>query len=184
MSDALPVERALTALGELLATEGEEVYLVAVGGAALRLLGLIDRTTSDVDVIARLPDASGSVSSPDPLPPAVVRAAAAVARDLDLPADWLNTEIAAPRGPVSHPVSGTTSPGAGSEARRAASISGSSAGGRSSPSSSSLPLTGGPAASTSRTSVRSAQPASNSRPRARCARRMPTPPSLTSWIKW
>ena len=95
MSDHLPIERALTALGELLAADGDEVHLVAVGGAALRLLGLIDRTTSDVDVIARLPDASASVSPPDPLPPAVVQAAAAVARDLGLPADWLNTEIAA-----------------------------------------------------------------------------------------
>ncbi len=95
MPDDIPIERALMALGELLAAEGDEVHLIAVGGAALRLLGLIDRTTSDVDVIARLPDASGPVSPPDPLPPAVVRAAAAVARDLGLPADWLNTEIAA-----------------------------------------------------------------------------------------
>ena len=52
------------------AADRDEVHLVAVGGAALRLLGLIDRTTSDVDVIARLPDASASVSPPtrSPLP--------------------------------------------------------------------------------------------------------------------
>lgn len=91
--DALPLEEALSALGELLAAEGERARLIAVGGAALRLQGLVDRTTTDVDVIAR-PDGEG-VQHPEPLPSAVVRAALTVARDLDLPADWLNTEIAA-----------------------------------------------------------------------------------------
>ena len=91
--DALPLEEALSALGELLAADGERARLIAVGGAALRLQGLVERTTTDVDVIAR-PDGQG-VQHPEPLPPAVVRAMAAVARDLGLPADWLNTEIAA-----------------------------------------------------------------------------------------
>ena len=96
MVGAIPLERALTALGELLAADGEAARLVAVGGAALRLLGLVDRTTTDVDVIARVPTASGrGVEHPEPLPEPVVRAAAAVARDLGLPSDWLNTEIAA-----------------------------------------------------------------------------------------
>ena len=91
----LPLEQALTALGELLAADGEEVHLVAVGGAALRLQGLVDRTTQDVDVIGRVSDGDDDVVHPEPLPDAVVRAARAVARDLDLPEDWLNTEIAA-----------------------------------------------------------------------------------------
>ena len=97
MTDAIPLERALTALGELLAVDGETARLVAVGGAALRLLGLVDRTTTDVDVIARVPSAASGrdVEHPEPLPAPVVRAAAAVARDLGLPSDWLNTEIAA-----------------------------------------------------------------------------------------
>ena len=108
MTDAIPLERALTALGELLAADGESARLVAVGGAALRLLGLVDRTTTDVDVIARVTttdvdviarvpsSARGrEVEHPEPLPAPVVRAAAAVARDLGLPSDWLNTEIAA-----------------------------------------------------------------------------------------
>lgn len=93
--DDLPLDRALTALGELLAADGETVRLVAVGGAALRLRGLVERTTTDVDVIARVDEAGGAVMPPDPLPAPVVRAAAAVARDLGLAADWLNTEIAA-----------------------------------------------------------------------------------------
>ena len=97
MTDAIPLERALTALGELLAADGESARLVAVGGAALRLLGLVDRTTTDVDVIARVPSSARGreVEHPEPLPAPVVRAAAAVARDLGLPFDWLNTEIAA-----------------------------------------------------------------------------------------
>ncbi len=94
MSD-LPLEQALTALGELLAADNEEVRLVAVGGAALQLQGLVERTTQDVDVIGRLPEEYGDLAHPEPLPAAVVQAAETVARDLDLPADWLNTEIAA-----------------------------------------------------------------------------------------
>ena len=93
--DSLPLERALTALGELLAADGEEVRLVAVGGAALRLQGLVDRTTQDVDVIGRVRAEDDDITHPEPLPEAVVRAARAVARDLGLPEDWLNTEIAA-----------------------------------------------------------------------------------------
>lgn len=99
MNDALPLHRALTALGELLAADGENVRLVAVGGAALRLHGFVERTTTDVDVIARMtggsPDGTAELGHPEPLPEALVRAAAAVTRDLALPSDWLNTEIAA-----------------------------------------------------------------------------------------
>jgi hypothetical protein len=94
MSD-LPLQAALSALGDLLAADGEEVRLVAVGGAALQLQGLVDRTTQDVDVIGRVRAEGDDVAHPEPLPEAVVRAAQAVARDLDLPTDWLNTEIAA-----------------------------------------------------------------------------------------
>lgn len=95
MSNALPLEQALTALGELLAADGESVRLVAVGGAALRLQGFVERTTTDVDVIGRVLEDGHDVMHPEPLPAVVVRAAATVARDLGLPPDWLNTEIAA-----------------------------------------------------------------------------------------
>ena len=93
--NGLPLQSALTALGDLLAADGEEVRLVAVGGAALHLQGLVDRTTQDVDVIGRVREEGDDVTHPEPLPEPVVRAAQAVARDLDLPEDWLNTEIAA-----------------------------------------------------------------------------------------
>ena len=91
----LPLQSALTALGDLLAADGEEVRLVAVGGAALHLQGLVDRTTQDVDVIGRVREEGDDMTHPEPLPEPVVRAARAVARDLGLPEDWLNTEIAA-----------------------------------------------------------------------------------------
>ncbi len=44
--DTFPLHDALTALGDLLAADGETVRLVAVGGAALRRQGHVERTTS------------------------------------------------------------------------------------------------------------------------------------------
>lgn len=38
------IERGLVAVGELLAAEGVEVGVVVVGGTALNLLGLVQRT--------------------------------------------------------------------------------------------------------------------------------------------
>ena len=44
-----------------LAAEGVEVGIVVVGGTALNLLGIVQRTTNDVDVLAILQDRAGSV---------------------------------------------------------------------------------------------------------------------------
>ena len=38
-------EQALTAVGEILAAEGKSAAIVIVGGAALNLLGVVDRAT-------------------------------------------------------------------------------------------------------------------------------------------
>ena len=51
----LDIEKALDALGELLTAEGTEFGIVVLGGAALNLLGIVERTTRDVDVLARHP---------------------------------------------------------------------------------------------------------------------------------
>ena len=71
---------------------------MVVGGATLNLLGLIDRTTQDVDVIALASDPVGAVPAllgpPDPLPDALQRAIVRVARDFGLAPDWINTAIA------------------------------------------------------------------------------------------
>src|SRR5690606_1355469 len=94
---ASTLDTVLLALGDLLAVEGETVRLSVVGGAALSLLGLVDRTTADVDVIAQANVEAPPTTPrpPEPLPEALTRAAATVARDFGLPSDWLNTEIAA-----------------------------------------------------------------------------------------
>jgi hypothetical protein len=82
-------------VGELLAAEGESYAIVIVGGAALNLLGVVSRTTNDVDIIAfgeRRPDDSwGVVQAPTPLPERLVAAIRTVARDLRLADDWMNS---------------------------------------------------------------------------------------------
>jgi CBS domain-containing protein len=85
------IERALQAVGALLASRGERVGIVVLGGAALNLLGVVDRATRDVDVVALARGGRRSrLERPDPLPPALASAVARVARDLALSPDWLN----------------------------------------------------------------------------------------------
>jgi hypothetical protein len=89
------IERALGAVGELLAAERAEVGIVVVGGTALNLLGIVARTTRDVDVLAVVSSTAqaGSVvlAPPDPLPEPLRQAIVTVARDLGLSASWMNT---------------------------------------------------------------------------------------------
>lgn len=73
-SQTIPdIERALRAVGELLAAERVSAGIVIVGGAALNLIGVVHRATRDVDVLALAQPRRG------------------VGR---LPADWLNTVVA------------------------------------------------------------------------------------------
>ena len=99
------LENALGAVGELLQAEGARAAIVVVGGASLSLLGLVPRTTRDVDVIARVEEPEpGAVPEertpaaplvpPEPLPEPLVRAIRTVARDFGLPPDWMNTDVA------------------------------------------------------------------------------------------
>jgi hypothetical protein len=76
------------ALGEQLAARGVRFDLVVIGGSGLLALGLISRTTRDVDVVALL--AGRDLLSPRPLPEALVAARERVALDFGLPDDWLN----------------------------------------------------------------------------------------------
>jgi hypothetical protein len=88
---------ALRALGELLASQGESAAVVVVGGTALILQGFVARVTSDVDVIAISSDPPDRkphrIKDPEPMPVALKRAISRIARDFNLPADWLNTVI-------------------------------------------------------------------------------------------
>ena len=88
------IERALTAVGERLAHAGAPCSIVVLGGAAINLLGLVDRPTRDVDVLATAASPGGPIGPPDPLPRPLLEAVDAVARDLDLRSDWLNTTVA------------------------------------------------------------------------------------------
>lgn len=98
MPGAIPeIERALSAAGELLAAEGKEAGIAVVGGTALNLLGIVERTTDDVDVIAILLPRAGSrdvtLAPPEPLPEPLRRVIARVARDFQLPEDWMNAVV-------------------------------------------------------------------------------------------
>jgi hypothetical protein len=90
MSNITPdrAEELLQALGEQLAARGERYELVVVGGSALLALGLVERTTKDVDIVALRSDAG--LDSADPLPQGLRTAGDLVARDFGLPPEWLN----------------------------------------------------------------------------------------------
>src|SRR5580700_2860861 len=87
------LDRALRLLGELLAARNHPYqHFVVCGGSSLIALGLVNRTTKDVDILARI-DANGLVT-PRPLPDWLIGAAREVARQLDLPGDWMNDRVA------------------------------------------------------------------------------------------
>jgi hypothetical protein len=89
------IENALQKLGELLALESQKDAIVVLGGAALNLLGIVERVTTDVDILAFAHSLGGKtmglLEPPEPLPEPLVRAARTVARDLGLESEWLNT---------------------------------------------------------------------------------------------
>lgn len=87
------IEAALVAVGERLSNAREPCTIVVAGGAALVLLGIVERPTVDVDVLARA-GVSGTIEPPDPLPEPLLRAIAAVARDQGLLDTWMNTAVA------------------------------------------------------------------------------------------
>lgn len=78
----------LAALGEQLAAAGARFELVAIGGSALLALGLVDRTTRDIDLVALLED--GHLVTATPLPSPLVQARNRVANDFELDESWLN----------------------------------------------------------------------------------------------
>jgi hypothetical protein len=86
--NAANLDRLFKALEEHLRADGAVFEPVIIGGSALEALGLVRRGTKDVEVLALRTEAI--LRSADPLPDALVRASARVARDFNLASDWLN----------------------------------------------------------------------------------------------
>jgi hypothetical protein len=90
LGSAETVDRLLSALSDQLSVLGASYELVVIGGSAMLALGLTARATQDVDVVALVGD--GELRSAKPLEGPLREAGARVARDFDLPTDWLNSE--------------------------------------------------------------------------------------------
>lgn len=97
--DQKDIEVILSALGEQLESlAAEPAELLVCGGSALNILGLVQRATKDVDVLAyvnRNTAGQGSFISADPLNEKLITASKKVARDFNLTEDWLNAGPAA-----------------------------------------------------------------------------------------
>ncbi len=84
------LDEAFSLLGKRLHAMGvPHVGLVVCGGASLLAMGLVSRTTRDVDILA-LTESDGELADPDPLPTYLLDAAAEVETLLGLPPEWLN----------------------------------------------------------------------------------------------
>lgn len=84
------LEQALGLLAEKMEFEqASPVSMVVCGGSSLIATGLVNRTTKDVDVLA-LMNSAGELITSEPLPEAVVHAAAEIAAQLGLEPKWLN----------------------------------------------------------------------------------------------
>ncbi len=82
------LEEALEVLGQTLASRGSAYEIVAVGGGSLLLLGLIDRATADLDVVALVDDSR--YVKPRDLPAPLLEAARDSAEVIGIRPDWLN----------------------------------------------------------------------------------------------
>ncbi len=94
LQDQKEVELILSALGEQLEKLiDQSIELLVCGGSALNVLGLIQRATEDVDILAYLKRNEGQevfFVKAEPLSPELKMAAEKVARDFNLPDRWLN----------------------------------------------------------------------------------------------
>jgi hypothetical protein len=85
------LEKALELLGDLLGDRRFHFELVAIGGGGLQLIGVIDRPTKDIDLVALI-EGDKLVDVGLTLPPPLAEAVADVARALNLSANWMNGE--------------------------------------------------------------------------------------------
>ena len=88
VSHAAWLEEALETLGELLETRAQRFEIVVIGGGSLLLMGVIQRPTKDLDVVALV--VSGAIARAEPWPEPLREAVADVAVALKLDEQWLN----------------------------------------------------------------------------------------------
>ena len=90
----IDIDQIMNALGEQLSIINKShIDLLVCGGSALHALGLVSRTTKDVDVVAIvLHNATNGLTlgTAQPLPQSLVEAAKKVERDFQMKDDWLN----------------------------------------------------------------------------------------------
>ena len=92
------LESALSLLGgRLRLKDTPPVRLVVCGGSALIAMGLVSRTTDDVDVVA-LVDSMERLINPTPFPAYLEEAIREVAIVLNLPEHWLNNDPSSDSG--------------------------------------------------------------------------------------
>ena len=84
------LREALELAGSYMEDRGITIEVVGIGGSALLLLGVIERPTQNLDLIAVVE--SGTYLKLDELPPVLAETLDAVAAHLDLAPDWINTE--------------------------------------------------------------------------------------------
>ncbi|PKQ29941.1 MAG: hypothetical protein CVT60_02815, partial [Actinobacteria bacterium HGW-Actinobacteria-10] len=87
------IEELLGALGaELESAACPHVGLCVIGGAALGMLGLVDRPTKDVDVVASLEESAAGIQvhALAALPDMVAKAASEVAEQFGIEGWWIN----------------------------------------------------------------------------------------------
>ncbi len=89
-----PLFRGLEALGGLLAARAQTYSCVVAGGASLAALGVLTRVTGDVDVMAVRNERGEITRAPQTFPPFLTAAIREVGHELNLPADWMNTQMA------------------------------------------------------------------------------------------
>lgn len=82
-------ESALALLGDVLAARRQRHEIVIIGGTCLLMTHVTTRVTRDVDVVAGLEN--GELVRLQALPASLADAATDVARQLELPSNWLNT---------------------------------------------------------------------------------------------
>lgn len=86
--DFTNLENALFMLGQRLARSKQYHEVVAIGGASLVLLGYIDRTTKDLDLVAVME--SGHLKSAKPLPQNLLKEIELVGTALGIGKNWVN----------------------------------------------------------------------------------------------